>query len=141
MRIEPTSNISVEEACSVALKVSNDPAKKTNEVRKPIPDGKRNDILRLLHKYFLEHSRSLLTVPELPTSVTPQSKPVLALSSVNTPVWVNTAFALNSGLPQKEPQKRGLSGSLKARKALMRSLGACVDNCRLRKVQVNLHCF
>jgi len=141
MRIELTSNIPVEEACSATLKVSDDPAKKTDEVRKPIPVGKRNDILQRLHKYFLEHSQSLLTVPELPTSVTPQSKSVLALSAVDTPVWATTAFALNSGLPQEGTKRRGLSGSLKARKALMRSLGACADDCRLRKVQVNLGSF
>jgi hypothetical protein len=99
----------------------------------PIPEKKRLDVLQLLRKYFDAVSVNSFTMSESSRT----SAPGRSEASTGTSITEMTFnFSLTSGTEQREPEKRRLKDVQRTRKALMRKLEACHEDCRMRKVKV-----
>jgi hypothetical protein len=100
---------------------------------KPIPENLRADALGLLHKYHAAVFLNERTFSEASGT----SAPARSEASTGTSITEMTfAFSANNGSVQPEAARRRLPDVQRARKALLRKLQACLQDCRKRKVKV-----
>lgn len=104
---------------------------------KPIPELFRSPALKALHIYHTAVSLSERTLSEASGT----SAPAHSEASTGTSITEMTfAFSANNGSVQAEAARRRLPDVQRARKALLRKLQACLEDCRIRKVKVNNYC-
>jgi hypothetical protein len=106
---------------------------------KQIPVEIRRDVLELLHNYYaavcLHNERTLSEASG--TSAAARSE-----ASAGTSITEMTfAFSADNGSVQREPTRKPLHEVQRARKALLRKLKACLEDCRKRKVKVTMTVF
>lgn len=100
---------------------------------KSIPESIRPDVLQLMRKYFDAVSANSFTMSESSRT----SAPARSEASTGTSITDMTFnFSLTNGSVQREPRKKRLKDVQRTRKALMRKLEACHEDCRMRKVKV-----
>jgi hypothetical protein len=136
----PTTDVS-----SPPLGALNDPWGNGEERPKPVPEGRRVDILKFLRLYReqeLMSTRQSASQTSFGSShlARPQSETVVRVPTPNTSISgpYSVRSPTNTVLMQKETVKRHLPDSLRARKSLMRKLGACSNDCRARKIKASL---
>lgn len=100
---------------------------------KPILESIRPDVLQLLRRYFDAVSINSFTMSESSRT----SAPGRSEASTGTSITEMTFnFSLTNGTVQQDPERRPLKDVQRTRKALMRKLEACHEDCRIRKVKV-----
>lgn len=102
---------------------------------KPIPEHIRPDVLQLLRKYYTEVCIDVPTLSEASRTNVREGSEVSAGTSITDMTF---AFSASNGSLQRESTRRQLTGAQRARKALLRKLQACLEDCRKRKVKVIL---
>jgi hypothetical protein len=102
---------------------------------KPIPEDIRSAVLKLLHKYYAAVCLDERTLSEASAT----TAPARSEASTGTPgTEMSFYFSANNGSEQPEPARKKLSNVQQARKALVRKLKACRDDCGKRKVKVTI---
>ena len=100
---------------------------------KPIPVHIRATVLEHLHKYYAAVCLNERTLSEASGT----SAPARSEASTGTSITEMTfAFSANNGSVQRETSRKPLPDVQRARKALLRKLQACRDDCGKRKVKV-----
>lgn len=100
---------------------------------KPIPKDIRHDVLKLLRKYCTEVRLQGPT----PSEASRTTAPARSEASTGTSITdITHTFSVDDRPVQPEPARKPLDSVTRARKALLRKLGACREDCRKRKVKV-----
>lgn len=99
----------------------------------PIPENIRVAALELLRTYYTEVSLNERTFSEASGTSAPARSEVSTGTSNTEMTFV---FSANNGSVQHEHARRRLPDVQRARKALLRKLQACPEDCRIRKVKV-----
>ncbi len=99
----------------------------------PIPEDIRAAVLEALHTYYTVVSLNERTLSEASRTTAPARSEASTGTSITE---MTLAFSANNGSVQPEPARRRLSDVQRARKALLRKLKACLEDCRKRKVKV-----
>lgn len=100
---------------------------------KSIPSDIRPEVLQLLRKYYTEVCLKGRTSSDGSRT----SAPSRSEASTGTSITDNTpTFSIDNRPVKPEPARRPLDNVTRARKALLRKLGACQEDCRRRKVKV-----
>ena len=99
----------------------------------PIPESIRLDVLQLLRRYYDAVSVNTFTMSESSRTSAPGQSEASTGTSI-TEMTFN--FSVTNGAVQRDPERRPLKDVQRARKALMRKLEACHEDCRRRKIKV-----
>jgi hypothetical protein len=105
------------------------------EVPKPIPADIRAAVLEALHNYFAAVSLNERTLSEASATTAPARSEASTGTSITDMTHI---FSTNNGSVQPETARKKLSDVQRTRKALLRKLKACLEDCRKRKVKVKI---
>jgi hypothetical protein len=100
---------------------------------KTIPKETRPEALQLLRKYYTD----VCLKGRVSSDGSRTSAPARSEASTGTSITDNAhTFSMNNRPVKRERARKPLDSVMRARKALLRKLGACQEDCRRRKVKV-----
>jgi hypothetical protein len=102
---------------------------------KSIPANIRAAVLEALHNYFAAVCLNEHTLSEASATTAPARSEASTGTSITDMTFT---FSTNNGSVQPETARKKLSDVQRTRKALLRKLKACLEDCRKRKVKVTI---